>query len=491
MAHTPAHPISQETVAAISDRYDEPDWMREMRQQAWARYQSLPWPHRRQEAWRRTPIQRYPLDRLRLVIPASDSAPSVNSGPELPTCWQRNLIPDHQVSGTLIHYNGVKTHSSLRRQDQANGVILEGLHQALGLQALPNSGVPPQDIPLVRRGALTEAKQRTQQNLSDLIRQHWMRGAMTGSDFNKFTAMNVALWHGGTFVYVPRNVRVFRPLQSLVAYDAQGGSGFHHTLIIAERGSHVSIIQDRVSQEQQPEVNVEVVEIYAEEGAWVRYVSLQHWGDQRFSMGVYNAELQRDANLLWVSSTMGGRMSKAFMRSGLNAPGARALMYGQTVGTGCRHVDQSTYQHHRAPDTYSDLLFRNVLHDQSHTVFYGMIRVEPEAVGAEGYQANNNLLLSRGSDQASPHANAIPGLEIRCNDVRCSHGATLSHIDPEQRFYLQSRGIPQQEADRLIVSGFLQPIIENVPLAHLRERLQDEITRKQAPVSPRSPALRS
>jgi Fe-S cluster assembly protein SufD len=170
---------------------------------------------------------------------------------------------------------------------------------------------------------------------------------------------------------------------------------------------------------------------------------------------------------------MGGQMTKDFMRSDLRARQARSTMYGFSFIRAQQHLDQSTYQHHRAPQTYSDLLFRNVLRDHARSVFYGMIRVETEAGGnTQGYQANNNLLL----DDARAHA--IPGLEIIADDVRCSHGATVSRVDPEQRFYLQARGIPRPDAERLVVQGFIRPVVERVPLAHMRQRLEDEITRR-------------
>ena len=166
-------------------------------------------------------------------------------------------------------------------------------------------------------------------------------------------------------------------------------------------------------------------------------------------------------------------MTKEFMRSTLNEPGARAMMHGFSFAVGDQHIDQSTYQHHLAPDTYSDLLFRNVLRDKARTVFYGMIRAgDLSPPGRKATRANNNLLL----DDA--HAHAIPGLEIRCNDVQCSHGATLSHIDPEQLFYLQARGLPYTEAERLVVQGFIRPIIERVPLAYMRERLEEEVLQR-------------
>ena len=426
-----------EAVAAISERYNEPEWMRTARREAWALYQELPLPRATEEAWRRTSLARYPLDTIRVIF----SEREIDGIRNLPPCWYHTLAPEDLVAGSLVHCNGARSYATMRREDALQGVIFESLHRAL-------------------------------QTHGDLIRRCWMTGTITRPDFNKFTALNTALWQGGTFVYAPAGVRVARPLQSLVAYDADGGAGLHHTLVVAEKGSHVTLIQDRVSQERRPELNVEVVEIYAEEGAWVRYVSLQHWGDHRYSVSVQEAELQRDANLLWVTGSMGGRMTKDFMRSDMNAPGGRSLMQGFTFVRREQHIDQSTYQHHRARDTHSDLLFRNVLRDQARTVFYGMIRVEPSAGGTQGYQANNNLLL----DDA--RAQSIPGLEIASNDVRCSHGATVSRIDPEQRFYLEARGLPRPEAERLIVQGFLRPIVERVPLAHMRDRLEEEITER-------------
>ncbi|MGC9520985.1 MAG: Fe-S cluster assembly protein SufD [Anaerolineae bacterium] len=431
-------PVSRETVEMLSDLYDEPDWMRAARLEAWDLYTGLDLPDQQEEAWRRTNLRAYPLDTLRLTF----SARELDGIYSLPPCWDVMLAPVEQVSGVLVHCNGARTYSTLRREDARHGVLLESLHTAL----------------------LTHG---------DLIRSYWMQGVTTRPETNKFTALNAALWHGGTFVYVPAGVHVARPLQSLVAYDAEGGTGLHHTLLVAERGSRVTLIQDRVSQDLQDEVNAEIVEIYAEAGAWVRYVSLQHWSEHRHSVSVQEAQVAQDTNFVWVAGSLGGRMTKDFLRSNLRETGARVAMAGFSFVHGDQHLDQSTYQHHQASHTYSDLLFRNVLRDQARTVFYGMIRVETDAGGGtEGYQASNNLLL----DDARVHA--IPGLEIIANDVRCSHGATVSRIDPEERFYLQARGLSQPDAEGLIVQGFVRPIVERTPLAYLRNRLEGEIVER-------------
>ncbi|MGC9469811.1 MAG: Fe-S cluster assembly protein SufD [Anaerolineae bacterium] len=427
---------SLEAVEMLADLYNEPDWMRERRQEAWELYTMMDLPREDEEAWRRTSPRAYPLDSLGVAF----SARELDGIYELPPCWDTTLAPVEQVSGALVHCNGARTYATMRRDDALNGVVLEGLHYAL-------------------------------QTHGDLIRRYWMRGTTTNPEFNKFAALNAALWHGGTFVYVPAGKLVARPLQSLVAYDAEGGTGLHHTLIVAEAGSRVTLIQDRVSLDSQPELNAEVVEIYAEAGARVRYVSLQHWGENRHSVTVQEAQIRSDANLVWVAGSLGGKTTKDFIRSDLQERGARSTMAGFSFAHGQQHLDQSTYQHHRAPETYSDLLYRNVLRDRAQTVFYGMIRVENEAGGGtEGYQASNSLLL----DDARAHA--IPGLEIIANDVRCSHGATVSPIDPEERFYLEARGLPRAQADRLIVLGFLRSMIEQIPLAYMRQRLEDEIS---------------
>lgn len=428
---------SSEAVDALSEAYHEPEWMRTARRKAWALYQEMEFPSRKEEAWRRTAVEQYPLDDLHIVMAPRD----LDDIQDLPPCWHYAIPPVEQVSGVLVHCNSARSYVTMRREDARQGVVLEDLHTAL-------------------------------QSHGDLIRRYWMRGTTTSAGFNKFTALHGALWHGGTFVYVPSGVRVARPLQALIAYDADGGTNLHHTLVIAERGSRVTLIQDRVSQERHPEMSVEVTEIHAEAGAWVRYVNLQHWGSQRYTVSVQEARLAERANLLWVNGALGGRMTKEFLRSNLTGPEARSMMQGFAFMRDHQHLDQSTYQHHAAVNTHSDLLYRNVLRDAARTVFYGMVRVEQGADGTQGYQTNNNLMLG------DARAHAIPGLEILANDVRCSHGATVARIDQEQLFYLLSRGLPRPDAERLIVQGFVRPILERVPLAYMRERLDEEMAQR-------------
>ncbi|MEA3308279.1 MAG: Fe-S cluster assembly protein SufD [Chloroflexota bacterium] len=430
-------PVNAAAVAALSEYYAEPAWVRESRREAWELYEQLPWPDRQEEPWRRVPLREFPLEGRRLVI----APQQLVSLEELPPCWLLPDLPRAHCDGLLIHNNGGVCYSDLEEEVIAADVVLQDLHHAL-------------------------------ESHGELIRRHWLRGTITRPDFNKFTALHAALWHGGTFVYVPAGVRVERPLRTLIGYDAAGRTGLHHTLIVAEKGAKVTVIQERYSSEAEPELNSELVEIYAAEGAWIRYISLQNWGRQRYTVSVQNAHLERDAHLVWGSGSLGGAVTKEFLHTELRAPQSHAVMQGFAFMTGQQRLNQSTYQHHLAPETYSELLFRNVLRDRARTVFYGMIRMELEAQRSEGYQANNNLLLDKA------HAHSIPGLEIMANEVSCSHGATVSRLDLEQLFYLLSRSIPREEAEYLLVRGFLQSIIKHVPLAAMRAYLEEEISRR-------------
>ncbi len=426
--------MSDAAVESLGAYYDEPDWMRAARREAWALFEALPLPSNQEEVWRRAPLERYPWDDQRVVIAPKPVADLHN----LPPCWVQPLAPENQLSGLLVHCNGSLGYRMLDPREAAQGVVLDDLHAALHTHG-------------------------------ELIHRTWMQGAQTRPDFNKFTALNAALWHGGAFLYVPPGVKVLRPVQLLAGYNAQGGAGLPHTLIIVGKGARVTVLQDRTSQESAPALNAEVVEIIAEEGAWVRYASFQHWGDQSHTVSVQEARLARDAHLLWVSGGLGGLATKEFLRAELLAPGARVDMRGFTFAAGEQYSDQSTYQHHAAPETYSDLLFRNVLRERARTVFYGMVRVEAAAQRAQGYQTNHNLLLE------DARAHSIPGLEILTNDVQCSHGSTVARLDEDQLFYLQARGIARPQAEQLLVQGFLRSIVEQVPLAYMRERLEEEL----------------
>jgi Fe-S cluster assembly protein SufD len=283
----------------------------------------------------------------------------------------------------------------------------------------------------------------------------------------KFAAHNAALWQNGLLVVVPRDVVLEEPLYVRIANSVDGGSLFYRLLVVAEAGSRFSLIEEYASA--YPEVagySNAVVELFVEDGAKLEYVSVQNLSRQTWHFASHHARVERDAELDWVAGGFGSKKGKTRIQNDLAGPGATSRVTGAYFADGTQHLDYDTFQEHIAPNTTSDFAFKGALRDEARTVWRGMIRVEPDAQKTNAYQENRNLLLSK-----SAHADSIPGLEILANDVRCTHGATLGQVDREQLFYLMARGLPRAEAERLIVRGFFQDVLDRIELEPVREAL--------------------
>ncbi len=209
------------------------------------------------------------------------------------------------------------------------------------------------------------------------------------------------------------------------------------------------------------------------DGAGLRCIHLQEWGAGVHNFSTQRVLLGRDATINWLVVTLGGSLSRADVQAFLNGPGATAEMLGIFFADGHQHFDHHTMQVHNAPSAGSDLLFKGTLNDTARSVFSGLIQVAPGAQKTDSYQLNRNLLLS---DKA--RADSIPNLEIQANDVRCTHGASVGPVDPEQLFYLMAHGLSRAEATRLIVEGFFEPVVARIPLEGVRQRLWASIERK-------------
>jgi Fe-S cluster assembly protein SufD len=432
--------IDRKNVEELSERLNEPAWMRELRLLAWRLFEEMPMPRHKDEAWRRFPVRQIPsLDEVPFV--ASREPEEIDSLRKLPKAFAKSLASEKGVSGTMVHLDGNPVYRSLSRELEQEGVVFLPLSEAV-------------------------------REYPDLVKRYFMSDGVSLTE-NKFAALHGALWNGGLFLYVPENVRVELPLQTLVGIREPGLGSFYHTLVVADRGSSVAILEDRVSEPSGEALNSDVVEIFVGEGARVEYVNLQQWDTERWNFTTQHTVVDRDGDFVWLVGSLGGGRTKDFIRTDLVGPGASSRVYGFMFLEGKQLVDQSTYQRHVAGNTYSNLLFRNVLRDKARSVFYGMIRVEPEAQATDAYQANNNLMLSEDA-----RADTIPGLEIIANDVRCSHGATVGRIDPDQLFYLQARGLPKVEAERLIVHGFFEPILSQIPLEDVRDKMSGIVDKR-------------
>jgi len=303
-----------------------------------------------------------------------------------------------------------------------------------------------------------------------LTEEHPLLGTLVGSD-EKFAAHNAALWRHGLLVHVPEGVVLEQPLYVRIANSVEGGSLFWRLLVVAEPHSRFTVIEEYVSAS--PELSAysnAAVEILVEEGAKVEYVSVQSLSQSTWHFASHHGRVGRDAELDWVAGGFGSAKGKVWIQNDLAGQGATSRVTGAYFADGTQHLDYDTFQEHLAPHTTSDFAFKGALRDSASAVWRGMIRVEPEAQKTNAYQENRNLLLSK-----TAHADSIPGLEILANDVRCTHGATLSQVDREQLLYLMARGLPRAEAERLIVRGFFQDVLDRIELEPVRLALGDAL----------------
>jgi Fe-S cluster assembly protein SufD len=299
-----------------------------------------------------------------------------------------------------------------------------------------------------------------------LADDHERLHSLVGWD-EKFAAHNAALWQNGLLVHVPRGVVLEKPLYVRVANAVEGGSLFWRLLVVAEPQSRFTVIEEYVSaSEELAGYSNAAVEIFVGEGAKVEYVSVQSLSRGTWHFGAHHARVDRDAELDWVAGGFGSAKGKVWIQNDLAGPGATSRVTGAYFADGTQHLDYDTFQEHIAPNTTSDFAFKGVLRDTARAVWRGMIRVEEGAQKTNAYQENRNLLLSK-----TAHADSIPGLEILANDVRCTHGATLGQVDREQLFYLMARGLSRSEAERLIVRGFFQDVLDRIELEPVREAL--------------------
>jgi Fe-S cluster assembly protein SufD len=297
-----------------------------------------------------------------------------------------------------------------------------------------------------------------------LTDDHELLGALVGAD-EKFAAHNAALWQNGLLVVVPKGLELTLPIYVRITNTAEGGSLFWRLLVVAEEQSRATVIEEYASGS--PGLHAysnAAVELFVDQAAKLEYVSIQNLSLATWHFASHRARVARDAELDWVAGGFGSHKGKTRIQNDLVGPGATSRVTGAYFADGTQHLDYDTFQEHAAPSTTSDFAFKGALRDQATAVWRGMIRVEPDAQKTNGYQENRNLILS---DTA--HADSIPGLEIMANDVRCTHGATSSPVNRDELFYCMARGLSRGAAERLILRGFFQDVLDRIELEPVRD----------------------
>jgi Fe-S cluster assembly protein SufD len=326
----------------------------------------------------------------------------------------------------------------------------------------PEGAVRPAADEPTTEGPIIEPLRVAIERHPELVGPHF--GAIARQSY--FAARNAAEWTDGTFVYVPRNVKVEAPILLTTVQGEPGTTLHHRTLVVLEEGAEAEVWDQLVSSHDDEAVANGIVELVVGANANLRYIGAQAVNERTWVFGGQRAVVARDGELDWTTLGFGGANGKVFLETTLDGPGSTAKVTGAYATRGRQHVDYDTLQEHAAPSTTSDLAFRGLVSGRSTAVWRGMIKVDPGAQQTDAFQEARNLLLGK-----KAHADAIPGLEILADDVRCTHAAAIAQIDPEQIFYLRSRGLPQTAAERLVVEGFLGAIVERYDAGRVRDAL--------------------
>ncbi len=392
-----------------------PAWWLDRKRAAYEKFAALPMPSRTDETWRFSNITSLTLDGF-APVPISDL---------------KTEIPKPFGLSALTFFNNLLISDRSSKTDlAAKGVIVSTLAEATTQHA-------------------------------DLLKAHFMaQPQKLGSA--KFAALHTAFVSDGAFIYIPRGVELTEPIIITHVAAGQGTAVFPHTLVIAEENSKVTVVDHFVSTDANAHFACGANDLYAAHGAKLTYIAAQAWSPTTLSFQFNSTVVRRDARVQSLNVHLGARQARHESLSQLQAPGAFSEMLALTIATGTQEFDQRTLQIHQAPNTKSDLLYKNALNDSSKTNFSGLIIVDPDAQKTDAYQSNRNLMLSEDAE-----VNSLPGLEIQANDVRCTHGSTTSRVDPEQLYYLQSRGIRPKTAHQLLVFGFFEEVLnrlENDPL---------------------------
>jgi Fe-S cluster assembly protein SufD len=423
--------LSLRAAEELSARHEEPEWLLARRREAWRLFEEAPMPGPLDEEWKRFPTERLTLEGLvpyaaRGGVSGRDALPD-----ELRAVWDER----EAVAGRLVQLDSDAVYRALDQAVAARGVVLSDLHTAAREQP-------------------------------DLVREHL--GSLVSPGEWKYQSLRGALASGGGFVYVPEGVEVELPFEYVCGLATASLGLFPHLLVVAAPNSKLTLVHEAVSPELDGRnVVAGAAEFVVGDGAEVRFVDVQRWGRSVQDFYTMRATLGRSASFQAILLGLGGALTKSRLDVRLPNEGARAELLGLFFGDGDQRFDYDTRQDHIAPHTESDLLFKSTLSGRASMTWTGIVDVGKRASQASANQTSRNLLLS---DTAS--ASPTPVLEISAYDVlRCSHGATVGPVDRDQLFYLQSRGIEAEEAERMLVEGFFAEVLERVPSDRLRARV--------------------
>jgi Fe-S cluster assembly protein SufD len=413
---------------------NEPEWLSTLRNEGKAQFDILPAPTARDERWRFASV-----GKLSIAGFAPASAPTADKLAEL--VKRSKLVSER--AGQLVYADDTQAQ-------------FEGLSEALaakGVIYLPVLEAIEQHPELMQKYFLQESTE-------------------LGSE--KYFGLHAQLVKAGSILYVPKGVEIEQPFVNYYWTSSEKAAVFPHTLIIAEENAKASVVDIFFSEtENNQALNVSVSNIHAASGANIFRKVVQDWNEKTVSFQLDTTVADRDTLVKNLAVNIGAERARFENQTRIEGSGADVKMYSLTVAEESQEFDQRTFQTHNAGNAVSDLLYKNALLDKARTIFSGLIKVAEGAQQTDAYQTNRNLLLD-----PTAEANALPGLEILANDVKCSHGATTGNVDAEELFYMMQRGIAKRDAMKLMVFGFFEEVIEKVDSDELADNLRELIRKK-------------
>ncbi len=431
-AFTSGKGLTRETVAAISERKDEPAWMRDLRLRAYDAYERRPMPN-----WG-SDLSDIHFDDIYYYVEASEGQADDWEGlpPEILETYEKLGIPEAErkrlVAGVAAQYESTVLYHKVREDLEEQGVIFLDTDSAL-------------------------------KEHEELFRKHF--ATVIPPNDNKLAALNTAVWSGGSFIWIPEGVKVDIPLQAYFRINKQNMGQFERTLIIAEPGSYVHYVEGCTAPIYSSDsLHSAVVEIIVKEGARVRYSTIQNWSTNVYNLVTKRAVAEKNATMEWIDGNIGSKVTMKYPAVWLTGEGAKGEVLSVAYAKDGQHQDTGAKMVHAAPNTTSNVLSKSISKGTGRTSYRGLVQVEKGMTGARAAVKCDALML----DTAS-RSDTYPYMEVEQEDATIEHEATASKLSDDQLFYMQARGIDEDEATAMIVRGFIEPIARELPMEYAVE----------------------
>ncbi|MBS1271608.1 MAG: hypothetical protein MAGBODY4_00740 [Candidatus Marinimicrobia bacterium] len=440
MANQNGHSFTKENMLRLSEVKGEPDWVRERRENAWSAWEDLPMPTTKDEEWRRTDISNIDFDSFAPFTKLNGKG--VTSVEDLPDTTQSLVAHAGERGGYLLQDDSQVKLTEISQELQDNGVVFTSLENAI-------------------------------KEHPDLVKEYLFTKVMSPG-YSKFAALNGAFWSGGAFLYVPKNVNVQIPFEAYFNVGTPKLALFQHNLVVIEENASAQFVEIFRSEDDETEtLNNGISEVFLNDNARLNYVSIQNYNQNTYDFSNKRAYINRDARMTWIVSNFGGKLTKNHIDSICAGEGANADTLGLYFLDNQQHLDSGILLKLEVPHTTGDSVFKGVLKGNSRSVFQGLIKIDKNAQQTDAELENKNLLLTKGA-----RADSIPVLEIEADDVKAAHGATVGRINEDQMFYLMSRGLSRNQAERVIIAGFFEDVIRHIGARSTKDLIHKLIEEK-------------